>query len=184
MPTMADNYLTVTPRVPGDIARDQYEEFRRRLFAGVERGREACLHLFDTFVPMPKKYEYADNLHPADDGKTRRDWEMEHWGLKWGDGIGRVQVDKRRHQLLVLYFRTPWGAPDKGVVEISRQFPLVEFLDYWLNDETPSRGRLLAIGGSILTQEETNPWSGTFLPSGPSLGSESGAPDGPRLGWN
>jgi hypothetical protein len=56
MPTMADNYLTVTPRVPHAIARDQYEEFRRRLLAGVERESFTSLHLFDTFVPVPKEY--------------------------------------------------------------------------------------------------------------------------------
>ena len=179
MPSMADNYLTVTPRVPDDIARDQYEEFRRRLLAAVERDSGTRLHLFDTFVPPPKEFEAAEQVYPEDGGRRWREWEMEHWGTKWGDEFGHVQVDKRRHQLLVLYFQTPWGVPDKGLVEISRQFPLVEFLDYWLNEEMDSRGRLLAIGGRVMLQEETNPWSGTFG-RGPDLGPESSAPDGPE----
>jgi Ferredoxin-like domain in Api92-like protein len=106
--------------------------------------------LMETFLPMPEKYNDTvrdrANSVTAEDGKTWYDWQVENWGVKWGDSYLKV-LDKANKQL-ELMFRTAWGLPVAGLAAISKLFPTLEFLDDW-EEETPSKGYLLARDGEV-----------------------------------
>jgi hypothetical protein len=152
MANWCDNHLIIM--VPAESMSDtdadaassaELERFKKAL-------DESGKGLMETFLPMPEKYNdtVSDraNSVTADDVKTWRDWQVENWGVKWGDSYLKVfDIDEDNEQL-ELIFGTRWNLPVAGLAAISKLFPTLEFLDDW-EEETPSKGYLLVRDGEV-----------------------------------
>jgi hypothetical protein len=121
--------------------------FATRLRQGVA---DDSLNLLQTFVPMPDKYEgtvEGTNRKTADDGQTWYNWQIQRWGVKWGDCKGEIldATDDR----VTLWFSTPWGPPVEGLKAISVQYPHLIFEVEW-DEESPSQGQFEILDGAVV----------------------------------
>jgi len=152
MPNWCRNMLYVTARHDeNDEEALQLNAFREKLLAGVDEAPESPrLHLLDTFVPMPAKYEgtvEGSDRIAADDGLTWWDWQRFNWGVKWGDCQGEVLADDQ--VVMTLVFDTPWGPPTEGIQRISSDYPRLHFYLDW-EEESGSRGYIVIEAARIV----------------------------------
>lgn len=137
MPNWCTNRLLIVPDgVAGKSQlRDLWSRLEPNIVTGSEKPWDDQLHLLDTFVPMPEKYEgtvEGSESRPADDGLTWYAWQRKNWGTKWGDCEGSVL--ERTDDRLVLQFETPWGPPEPGLVRVQDLFPDLVFVCGWYGE--------------------------------------------------
>lgn len=100
---------------------------------------------FNKVIPMPD-YIYTGSIGPEEKERYGKnnwyDWSWEHWGTKWNAVDVSVDGDS-------LYFWTAWSPCSPVILELSRIFPDVGFMYYFLDEggffsgiECYSEGRL------------------------------------------
>ena len=60
-------------------------------------------------------------------------WCIQNWGSKWGDFSGKLIC--HNDKITVLTFESAWSSPQAGMVEVSKQFPLLHFRVNWKEED-------------------------------------------------
>ena len=93
---------------------------------------------FQNVIPMPE--ELKDTIAPTKEPNSKEakalrakygcdnwyDWRWEHWGTKW-DACDCFE-EKGDDEQFFVRFNTAWSFPTPVVVELSKQFPNLEFV--------------------------------------------------------
>ena len=121
MPNWCENELTIKG-LQGVI--DIFLEFSRGAEAEGQKVHDFCL---PKMLPPPLSIK---DPNPSVLSNAEYDWREEHWGTKWDvDLQDSNQVTEGEHLLM---FLTAWAPPEAAIVEVSKQFPGLEFtLEYW-----------------------------------------------------
>lgn len=154
MPNWCSNELTIT----GLSAR--LEEFRQQAvglrpkYKEREVEEKTNILQFNNFVPVPQE------LLDAGYDKGGYEWELEHWGVKWGACDVSIE-DAANENVLQYLFNTPWKDPDKWLTKVAEDFPgLVFYLKYdepgmgFCGDMKFKNGRLVAKTYTEYLEEE------------------------------
>jgi len=97
----------------------------------------------------PKGRTIADAI--KNEGNWWYDWNCRNWGVKWD--ASDVQVIDRDDNLVQYSFATPWDKPFPVFIEMSKQFPDLDFtLTY--EEEQGWGGEIDAMGGTFWVQKE------------------------------
>lgn len=92
---------------------------------------------FEKFMPTPK--ELADTDAPNRDASYAErkqliekygadnwyDWRIKNWGCKWDASESDTYIYDGDQMIT---FQTPWGPPDKFLIEFSKLFPKMTFI--------------------------------------------------------
>ena len=133
------NYTTmyVTSENKEEIAR--FKKDASKCTYVVEEGwgkGEERWRLFGSLYPMPEEYDntvkgsspilVSEEIASQNDGCYNwYDWQLHHWGVKWGDCSTELEMENE-HELA---FRTdfPWGIPVPALIKISADYPDLVF---------------------------------------------------------
>lgn len=108
----------------------QYQEDNKSRFSKLDTDRQ--------LESVKLAIQYRNNLDNFGH-KTWYEWTIEHWGTKW-NAYG--QGDERTTDNTV-YFQTAWSAPTNLIQKLSKQFPEVEILHIYADEDSGSNtGRL------------------------------------------
>ena len=75
---------------------------------------------FENFIPVPAEVEEQEY------GNGQDDWEIEHWGCKWGANNSAITTasENRVHYV----FQTPWTPPLAFMEQVSRDWPSLRLM--------------------------------------------------------
>lgn len=113
--------------------------------------KEAFLEFpdFNKIIPSPDCPEYRDEPNQEavkNSPNWWRNWNIENWGTKWSG------YEFAKEKWNVFSFETAWNAVPKIIEKISKQFPEVEFLyDYADEDTGYNCGKIKLLNGIIET---------------------------------
>lgn len=99
---------------------------------------------------MRKKYEQGQAAKAATGYANWWDWQISHWGVKWGDSETHLAMQDGN---IVGTFMTPWAPPVQGMIRISSQYPALSFTITW-SEEGGSHGQLIVREGKLLKNDE------------------------------
>lgn len=91
---------------------------------------------FDKIIPMPEgmsrePLSYQSRILSG--GWNWYDWSVEHWGTKWNAyGFAEDRDDCQNEKLV---FLTAWSAPHPVIREIAVQFPELEIVHEWADED-------------------------------------------------
>lgn len=69
----------------------------------------------ENFIPIPVEVAAAEY------GDGQYDWEIEHWGCKWGASNSAITTESENR--LAYVFQTPWEPPLAFMLRVSRACP-------------------------------------------------------------
>ena len=81
------------------------------------------------------------------------DWQLKHWGTKWGDCQTRMMEEAPGK--LELRFDTPWGPPAEGMLYVSLVYPKLSFNLQWVEHGMEFAGEATIEDGSV-SQEDVD----------------------------
>jgi hypothetical protein len=174
MPHWCENELKVSGR------KEVLERFRVKANHVRENGQEKVLS-FEPFLPRPRELKsvvtggllgvpggrYRE--HRDENGEIVRElvdeqalvakygaadwyiWSLQNWGTKWDAYYSEVEA--WRDNELFYRFQTAWSPPEPVIVEMSRQFPELEFELRYLEAGIGFHGILCCQGGDVTLQE-------------------------------
>lgn len=135
MPNWCENELTIIgPKE--DIA-----AFKIKAATSNER-----VFVFDQFVPKPPEVEAA-----AYDPIGYK-WEHDNWGVKWG--ASEEFLIENEPNKLVYRFNTPWSPPEFFLIKLSKLYPLLQFINTWIEEDERKYYTNYYIYGHPLTKAE------------------------------
>lgn len=103
------------------------EKLRKKISdAGFDPGTSAGARSFSETPQGRELYELGKNAHDnlrLYGFKNWRDWKSEKWGTQWNSYENKIDQDYRK-----IRFSTVWNAPVPIATELSRRFPMVDFI--------------------------------------------------------
>ena len=113
MPNWCENILTI------EGPAEEIAAFKAKAAAliaeDVPAEAEAEVIRIENFIPVPAEVEAAD------DGNGQEDWEIEHWGCKWG--ASNSALSGISDNCVHYYFQTPWAPPLAFLEQVSKDWP-------------------------------------------------------------
>jgi len=148
MPDYSTNLLTVTGdsdalEVFIDRAKGAKHEYRDNRTDDESVIEPLSFHALDPVPEALLKLNYNEGGY---------DWELKHWGVKWGTDEVEVQiVNPNEIQYL---FTTPNGVPVRFIRKVSTDFPDLRFQLIWIMPGVDSYGGGVWKSGKILEEWE------------------------------
>jgi hypothetical protein len=144
MPNWCDNRLVVTGE---DSVLDEFTE--------AIRVDDMHYSILDRLLPFPPglvgEEIYAPNGSSFRTFSDRGyNWCLANWGCKWSDKDTLMMENNEGER--VFYLTTPWGPPDKAIVNISKTFPSLTFVLMYHEDGMRFAGGMAVRGGSFLAE--------------------------------
>jgi hypothetical protein len=112
----------------------------------IKAANDKGVFVFNQFVPKPPEVEAT----PYD--KVGYNWERENWGVKWGASEENLITDKPNQ--LLYTFNTPWGPPELFLIKLSKQYPLLQFINAWIEEDERKHYTNYYVYGHPLTKAE------------------------------
>lgn len=124
MPNWCENHLTV---------KGEYIELAKMLSKfrpftpDWETTPQNChrVKFIDQLIPMPEALEgtTSPSVKP-----NWYDWQLENWGIKWGDCETVCIVSYQGDEgMAEIFFQSPWAPPIKALDKIAEMYPTLEF---------------------------------------------------------
>lgn len=147
MPNLCSNHLTITG-----------PEADVKAFADAVEGAES---ICDALLPMPEELKgTSTNRNDPDEGLDPLrakygaadwyEWAQKNWGTKWGDYD--TDLAGRQDGLVQYVYTTAWGPLDAGLVNISAQFPTLDFTCVYEEGGMCLLGAYRCVEGKIIAQ--------------------------------
>lgn len=158
MPNWCENQMVVK----GDPER--VEQFVEQMKGLTEKGEEYLLD-FEAVIPMPKVLDGRKS--PSDDGSiTWYDWQVGHWGVKWGACDVNLSYDKGSN-IAIYDFNTPWGPAIPWQETVIEFYPWLSFTFEWVEwgmcfrgNQSGENGKPGPVYDAEVTEEEWKEYIG------------------------
>lgn len=94
---------------------------------------------FDRLIPMPEELNPERNPQETPNEMCFNfpawyDWRIEHWGTKWNAYDGQ-EVELLQGGDIRMTFHTAWNPPHPIVAKLSQQFPDIQILHEWADED-------------------------------------------------
>jgi hypothetical protein len=108
-------------------------------------GDEEDLFTFKYTVPHPPE--------ATDDTWDWYSWQVENWGTKWDAYETIFSSNYELSDYSEITFQTAWSPPSAWLETTAEKFPNVEFKLYWMDEDYPTSGKMIASEGSVKLDE-------------------------------
>ena len=163
----ANRVAAFRSRAAGTPPRYKLSEAERRRHAGQTRDPAEEPLSFHALVPVPahlleKTYSsleedeaagiFRRGTYPADPSRSGYEWEIVHWGCKWGAVNPDLVADEPER--LAYTFDTPWSPPIPLLLTTSQLFPELTFELEYSEPNTDYSGTMVVKGGQRLVDDQ------------------------------
>ncbi len=111
-------------------------EYEIKRFKSLIKRKDDGLVILESLYPIPEAYKnthegtnpvYVPSQISEQNGgcRTWYDWQLVHWGCKWGDC--RTKMIRRSKTNVVYSTSFPWSLPEGAFLKISADFPSLVF---------------------------------------------------------
>lgn len=118
MPNWCSNTLTIKGNAE-DIKKFKEQAVGYRPYDEPDADEEPNLLEFHKLYPIP------DGILKSDYHTIGYQWEIEHWGDKWGSSS--TYIGEETDRLLVYKFETPWLPPLLFLKHVAAEWPKLKF---------------------------------------------------------
>ena len=151
MPNHCENHIVVTG------SKDELKRF----YDGINENSKGT-SILQSYFPCPKELkEQTANHQPKPDMIEKYgfsdwyEWSNANWGTKWGDYDLTIELFD---DSISGYFNSAWVSPQEGLVEVSKQFPELEFQIDWSEMGMEIEGNSTIMDGEIVEE-----YSGDYI---------------------
>jgi hypothetical protein len=103
------------------------------------------LFTFKYVVPYPPE--------ATDESWDWYNWQVTNWGTKWDAYETCFISNELNEDNAEIHFQTAWSPPVAWLASAIERFPNIEFKLYWLDEDYPTSGQILASNGQITKNE-------------------------------
>lgn len=107
----------------------------------------------------PESFSFKYTVPPPEESVTDPEkwdwynWQIENWGTKWDAYETLFNSNESDEDYAEINFQTAWSPPSAWLATTVEKFPNVEFKLYWLDEDYPTSGQILASNGQFTKDE-------------------------------